>query len=428
MVGIRFSRVDRRAFVSGAAICAFAGLGLMSFSARAQDADDQAEWRQSYETSARISVGREATPVLSPATVAATETAIQTYQSIVARGGWNQVPAAELKLGVRTKAVQALRQRLIVSGDLDPVAGMGQTYDSFVEAAVKRFQIRHGINPTGAVNDETLTALNVSADARLQQLETNIVRLRTFSGDLGDRFVMVNIPAATVETVENGVVYSHHAAGVGKIDRQSPIMQTRATEINFNPFWTVPPSLIKKDLIPKMQADPDYLTAEKIRVFNQEGQEVSPHSINWNSLEATHYKYRQDTGGDINSLGFVRINIPNPYGVYMHDTPSKGIFGDDFRFVSSGCVRVQDVRDYVAWLLKDNPGWGRDQIDQVINSGQRVDVKLEKPVNVYWVYITAWATPDGIVQFRPDVYQRDGAGPGPVASAIPAQPLAMPQD
>ncbi len=400
----------------------------MSFSARAQDADDQAEWRQSYETSARISVGREATPVLSPATVAATETAIQTYQSIVARGGWNQVPAAELKLGVRTKAVQALRQRLIVSGDLDPVAGMGQTYDSFVEAAVKRFQIRHGINPTGAVNDETLTALNVSAEARLQQLETNIVRLRTFSGDLGDRFVMVNIPAATVETVENGVVYSHHAAGVGKIDRQSPIMQTRATEINFNPFWTVPPSLIKKDLIPKMQADPDYLTAEKIRVFNQEGQEVSPHSINWNSLEATHYKYRQDTGGDINSLGFVRINIPNPYGVYMHDTPSKGIFGDDFRFVSSGCVRVQDVRDYVAWLLKDNPGWGRDQIDQVINSGQRVDVKLEKPVNVYWVYITAWATPDGIVQFRPDVYQRDGAGPGPVASAIPAQPLAMPQD
>ena len=131
-------------------------------------------------------------------------------------------------------------------------------------------------------------------------------------------------------------------------------MQTKATEINFNPFWTVPPSLIKKDLIPKMKADPNYLTEEKIRVFNKDGQEVSPSSINWNTDEATHYKYRQDTGADLNSLGFVRINIPNPYGVYMHDTPSKGIFGDDFRFVSSGCVRVQDVRDYVAWLLKDN--------------------------------------------------------------------------
>ncbi len=431
MTGIRFSRVDRRAFLSGAAVCAFAGVGLASFGALAQEAaDDQAEWRQSYETSERISVGRETTPVLSPATVAATEAAIQVYQSIVARGGWNQVPGgAELKIGVKSKAVQALRQRLIGSGDLDPVAGMGQTFDSFVEAAVKRFQVRHGLGPTGVVNDETLAELNVTADARLQQLETNIVRLRAFSGDLGERFVMVNIPAAAVETVENGVVYSHHAAGVGKIDRQSPIMQTKATEINFNPFWTVPPSLIKKDLIPKMQADPNYLTDEKIRVFNQaKGRKSRPSRSTGTPLEATNYKYRQDTGADINSLGFVRINIPNPYGVYMHDTPSKGIFGDDFRFVSSGCVRVQDVRDYVAWLLKDNPGWGRDQIDEVISSGQRVDVKLTTPVNVYWVYITAWATPDGIVQFRPDVYQRDGAGPGPIASAIPAQPLAMPQD
>jgi len=428
MTAIAFPRLDRRAFLSGVAVCAIAGVSLANSGARAQQVDDQAEWRQSYETSDRISVGRESTPTLSAATVAATEQAIQTYQNIVARGGWGAVPAVELRLGVKSKAVQALRQRLIVSGDLDQVAGLGATYDSFVEAAVKRFQVRHGLNPSGAVTDETLAALNVSAEARLQQLQTNIVRLRTFAGDLGERFVMVNIPAAEVETVENGVVYSHHAAGAGKIDRQSPIMQTKATEINFNPFWTVPPSLIKKDLIPKMQADPGYLADEKIRVFNKEGQEVSPKSINWNSLEATNYKYRQDTGGDINSLGFVRINIPNPYGVYMHDTPSKGIFGDDFRFVSSGCVRVQDVRDYVAWLLKDNPGWGRDQIDQAINSGQRVDVKLEKPVNVYWVYITAWATPDGVVQFRPDVYQRDGAGPGPLASAIPAQPLALPQD
>ena len=117
----------------------------------------------------------------------------------------------------------------------------------------------------------------------------------------------------------------------------------------------------------------------------------------------------------------MRINIPNPYGVYMHDTPEKGVFGDDFRFVSSGCVRVQDVRDYVAWLLKDNPGWGRDQIDQAIRSGQRVDVKLTQPVPVYWVYVTAWATPDGIVQFRPDIYQRDGVGPGPARFA-PSRP------
>jgi murein L,D-transpeptidase YcbB/YkuD len=113
----------------------------------------------------------------------------------------------------------------------------------------------------------------------------------------------------------------------------------------------------------------------------------------------------------------VRINIANPYGVYMHDTPTKGIFGDDFRFVSSGCIRVQNVRDYVAWLLKDTPGWDRDHIDAAIRSGDRIDVKLAQPVPVYWVYITAWATPEGLVQFREDIYNRDGLGP--VASAAP---------
>ena len=423
-----FSRVRRRAFLTATATLTL--LTLSTASIFAQDAvGGQAEWRQSYESSERLTVPRETTPVMSAATLAATETAIQQYQDLVARGGWASVPSgAQLKLGVKSKAVQALRERLVLSGDLDQVAGDGPVFDSFVQAAVKRFQIRHGVSPSGVVNEETFTELNVPAEARLQQLETNIVRLRAFSGNLGDRFVMVNIPAAAVETVENGVVYSHHVAGVGKIDRQSPIMQAKATEINFNPFWTVPPSLIRKDLIPKMQADPAYLTDEKIRVFNKEGQEVAPSSINWNSLEATNYKYRQDTGADINSLGFVRINIPNPYGVYMHDTPSKGIFGDDFRFVSSGCVRVQDVRDYVAWLLKDTPGWSRDQIDQVINSGQRLDVKLVQPVNVYWIYITAWATPDGVVQFRPDVYQRDGAGPGPIATAIPEQPTTPAQE
>ena len=216
------------------------------------------------------------------------------------------------------------------------------------------------------------------------------------------------------------MVVSHHQAGVGKIDRQSPVMQAKAVEINFNPFWTVPASIIRKDLIPKMLADPNYLTENHIRMIDKDGQEVPPDSINWNSLDATNYRFRQDPGADFNSLGFVRVNIPNPYGVYMHDTPEKGIFGDDFRFVSSGCVRVQNIRDYVAWLLEDNPGWDRDHIDQVIASGERLDVKLTQPVNVYWVYVTAWAN-DGLVQFRDDIYHRDGFEPatGSIAAAAP---------
>ena len=378
----------------------------------------QAEWAQRYDSDARQQVKRESTPTLSPATVAATEAAVTQYQAIVAQGGWGTVPnVANVHVGSKGPAVSALRHRLQVTGDLEAAAGMSPIFDAYVEAAVKRFQARHGLGQTGIVSKETVTALNIPADLRLKQLETNLVRLRSFSGELGQRFVMANIPAASVETVENGVVFSHHVAGVGKVDRQSPVMQTKATDINFNPYWTVPASIIRKDLIPKMQADANYLTDNHIRIFNKDNQEVSSSSINWHSMDATNYKYREDPGIN-NSLGVVRINISNPYGVYMHDTPTKGVFGDDFRFVSSGCIRVQNVRDYVAWLLKDNPGWDRDKIDAAIRSGERIDVKLVANIPVYWVYITAWATPDGVVQFRDDIYNRDGLGaPGTIASA-----------
>jgi murein L,D-transpeptidase YcbB/YkuD len=368
----------------------------------------QAEWAQSYDAAARLTVSRSTTPILSEATVAATEAAIDRYREIVANGGWPTVPNQQLRLGSNGPAVSALRRRLIVSGDIGPETGTSPVFDSYVEAAVRRFQARHGVIETGVVNQQTLTALNAPAETRLRQLETNLVRLRSFSHDLGNRYVTANIPAAQVETVENGQVVTHHIAGVGKIDRQSPVMQTKAYQINFNPFWTVPASVIRKDLIPKMQADPNYLRDNHIRVYNKEGQELQPEQINWRSLDALNYKFRQDIGGDFNSLGVVRIDIANPYGVYMHDTPAKGVFGDDYRFVSSGCIRLQNVRDYVAFLLRDTPGWDRDAIDRAIASGERLDVKINPAVPVYWVYITAWGTPDGVTQFRDDIYQRDG--------------------
>ena len=420
-------KVTKFCFTHGAAkraplIGALAASFFFSPGARAasQDPwDGQAEWAQHYDAAERLTVSRSSTPILSVQTVAATESAIEQYQQIVANGGWPMTPGgAQLRLGSNGPAVSILRRRLIASADIGPETGFSPVFDSYVEAAVRRFQARHGIIETGVVTTQTLTALNVPAELRLRQLETNLVRLRSFSRDLGNRYVTANIPAASVETVENGAVVTHHIAGVGKIDRQSPVMQTKAIQINFNPFWTVPASVIRKDLIPKMQADPNYLHDNHIRVYNKDNQELQPEQINWRSLDALNYRFRQDTGGDFNSLGVVRIDIANPYGVYMHDTPSKGIFGDDFRFVSSGCIRLQNVRDYVAWLLKETPGWDRDHIDEVIRSGERVDVKLQPQVPVYWVYVTAWGSPDGATQFREDIYQKDGlnAAPGPVAA------------
>ncbi|MEJ0093447.1 MAG: L,D-transpeptidase family protein [Methylocella sp.] len=395
---------------------------------------EQAEWAQRYDADPHLAVTRSNTPVLSPQTLAATEQAIESYRQIVANGGWNMVPATHvLQLGVNGSAVVALRKRLAASDDLDASAGASPIFDSYVDAAVKHFQARHGLLQTGVVSKETFAALNIPADVRLHQLEINLVRLRSYSGNLGERFVMANIPAMAVETVENGVVATHHEAGVGKIDRQSPVMMTKAIDINFNPYWTVPVSIIRKDLIPRMQKDANYLSDHKIRIFNKSGEEVEASQIDWNSLDAVNYKFRQDPGGDINSLGVVRININNPYGVYMHDTPEKGVFGDDVRFVSSGCIRVQNVRDYVTWLLKDTPGWDREHIDEAIRSGQRIDAKIATPIPVYWVYVTAWATPDGLAQFREDIYQRDGFGPvasnasapAPLEQAIQPQPAAQ---
>jgi L,D-transpeptidase YcbB len=411
--------LTRRATLTG-----FLGFAFTASAAPfARAAGDQAEWLQNYDSASTMRVQRSTTPILSPQALAATEQMIERYRDIVARGGWQPVSGAErLRVGAKGPAVAALRQRLIVTGDLDPAAGTSAVYDSYVEAAVRRFQARHGLGMTGSMNSSTVQAMNVRADVRMRQLEVNAVRLRSYSGNLGQRFVIVNIPAALVETVENGQVMTRHAAGVGKIDRQSPIMNAKIVEINFNPFWTVPASIIKKDLIPRMQKEPNYLTENKIRIFNGET-EIQPSQVNWRSDEATRYRFRQDPGVDLNSMGFVRINIPNPHGVYMHDTPAKGIFGDDFRFVSSGCVRVQNVREYVAWILKDNPGWDLEKIEATIQGGQRVDARPAAPVPVFWTYITAWSTPDGLVQFRDDIYQRDGVGaPGAMAAATPVQP------
>ena len=395
-------------------------LALMSGAATAAAAPalaQQAEWRQSYDAGARNAVARSSTPMLSAEALQATEQAIVAYRDLAARGGWPQVQLPDrMNVGAKGPGVVALRRRLIVTGDLDAAAGESSIYDSYVEAGVRRFQSRVGLSTTGAINRATVAALNVPIDRRIRQLETNVVRLRSWSGNLGGRYVVANIPAATVETVENGHVATRHAAGVGKIDRQSPLLQTKIPEVNFNPTWTVPASIIRKDLIPTMRKQPNYLTENKIRIISPNGGEIAPASVNWNSDEATRYTFRQDPGGEFNSLGFVRINIPSPHGVYMHDTPSKGIFGDDYRFVSSGCMRVQNVRDYVAWLLKNTPGWDRAKIDETIQSGQRVNARIADPVACYWVYVTAWATPDGGVQFRDDIYNKDGLGPAPVAA------------
>lgn len=408
-----FGRRGRVAMAAGAALM----VALGASGALAQDPisdvlrQQNGEWSEGFDVGNRdASEVRTATPILSTETLATMELAIQTYEAIVAQGGWPIVPAEEgLKIGMRHPAVPILRQRLIVTDDLPKEAGYSDSFDSYVQTAVRHFQARHGIPADGIVGPTTFAALNVPAQVRLNQLHTNLQRLRELLPSVPARFVMVNIPGAAVEAVENDTVQLRHTAIVGKVDRPSPILATRIVEVNFNPFWTVPASIIRKDLIPLMQKNPNYLTEQHIRIYNQQGTELPPQQVNWNSDEATNYMFRQDPG-DFNSLGHIRMNVISQHGVYMHDTPNKTLFGDEYRFESSGCVRVQNIQELVNWMLRDTPGWGRAEIESAVKSGQRIDVRLNQPMPVFWTYLTAWSMGDRVVHFRNDIYLQDGIG------------------
>jgi L,D-transpeptidase YcbB len=415
------SAITRRSFLTSAASGLAAGtLVRAAAAAEGQTSDQMLDelMRENQEnglgsgfdnSSRNVRLPKKSLPTLSPSTAETTQASVAQYEAIVAKGGWANVPASAdgLRVGARGPAVPSLRTRLSLAGDLELNSGEAQVFDSYVDAAVRRFQVRHGLHADGIVHEPTLHALNVPAEQRLAQLRTNAVRLKALTGNLGNRIVVANIPAAQIEAIENGVAVTRHTAVAGKPDRPSPDVRSKITQINFNPFWTVPVSIIRKDLIPKMRAEPDYLTKNHIRIFDPRSNELQPSQIDWYSTEAVNYKFKQDAG-DFNSLGSMKINFPSPDGVYMHDTPSKNLFGEDFRFASSGCMRVQNVRELVYWILAETQGWSKAEIDEVIKSGERKDAKVAKPLPLYWVYVTAWATPDGVVQFRDDIYNRDG--------------------
>jgi L,D-transpeptidase YcbB len=414
MKSIERMKMDRRYFIAGLGAAFAVGLPTgghaQSVIKDVLSSKKRGNWDDQFDAQAsqkKTKVG-STLPIFSPQTATNIEAEMLEYQNIVAQGGWPQVPATKkLKLGVNDAAVSALRQRLMVSGDLSATAGLGTAFDSYVDAAVKRFQARHGFPSDGVIGKYTFAAMNVSADVRLGQLQTNLVRLRSMQGFLGQRYVMVNIPAAQIEVVENGRVTQRHTAIVGKIDRQTPILNSKITNVVINPYWNAPVSIVQKDIIPEMRKNPSYLVDNNIHLIGPDGQEIDPVNVDWSTNEAANYRFRQDPGSN-SAMASMKINFPNPHDVYMHDTPKQGLFNKMLRFESSGCVRVQNVRDLGTWLLRDTPGWGRKDIEAAIATGGNQEVPLAEPVPVYFTYITAWSTGDGVAHFRDDIYQRDG--------------------
>ena len=367
---------------------------------------------------------------VSPEAAQRLQDAIGAYQRIVDAGGWPAIKKGQtLHLGDQDEVVGVLRKRLAISGDLTKGSKSDWMLDDGVQAALIRFQRRHGLPPNGGLDVRTVYALNVSAEDRLTQLRVSLQRMQEFvARGLPDRFVMVNIPAMELQAVDEGRIALKSRVIVGRLERQTPGVAAKIQGLNFFPYWKVPVSVAFKDLIPKLGKDPEYLAREHIRVLSDpEGVEVDPHAVDWSQPKFLNIRFRQDPG-NFNALGLVRIDMPNPDDVYMHDTPLKDLFRRPQRAFSAGCVRVQRIFDLVTWLASTNGDWDRARVDSTLAAGYALDVKLNKPVNVYFVYQTAWVDTEMGISFRSDLYARDGSEPASVArdtsEPVPQQGLA----
>ncbi len=362
------------------------------------------------EARSAAALALSADPVFDEGTFARIKEALLGYSGIQVRGGWPSLPSdAKFAPGASGPDVALLRRRLVITDDLAPEQEAGDLYDDTVVEAVKRFQLRHGLEATGAVGAQTLRALNVPVGARIRQLEASLERLLGVDFVFAERYVVVNIPAAFVEAVGNNKVQRRYRVIVGKIDKPSPTLTASITAVNLNPTWTVPLSITKTEILRHMRKDPSYLSRMHMRVIGAHDEDIDPRSIDWASDRSPNFTIRQDSG-NYNALGNLKIDMPNPYSVYMHDTDVRRLFDDDYRFDSHGCTRVDNVRDLAAWILQDGPpGWNRAAIDAGIATGVLKVINLPHKIPVAWVYLTGWVTRDGTVQFREDVYRHDEA-------------------
>ncbi|MGQ0672006.1 MAG: L,D-transpeptidase family protein [Hyphomicrobium sp.] len=337
------------------------------------------------------------------------QAAIDRYRQIVAAGGWPRFPdRATLRPGDSGANVVTLRQRLKASGDLAASTRNDTMFDSDVEAAVKRYQSRNGLEPTGIVFGITQRSLNVPADTRLKQLETNLARMQGLTPRLAaePRHIVMNSASFELQASNGGQIEVVTRTIAGKRATPTPVVSATVRAINILPYWHVPGSIAKAALVPAVRKDPSYLYKERIRVFSSfGGEEVDPATINWWGPEAERYVFRQDPGPQ-NALGVLRFDMPNKHIVYMHDTPMKGLFDYFERAYSAGCVRLHGYLELAAWIIDGQPEGTRAALEGAIAAGVGKTIKAARPVPVHFIYLTAWADEQG-VQFRNDLYNQD---------------------
>jgi len=359
---------------------------------------------------------------------AALKRALAAMRETVQRGGWETVaPGPKLEFGVRNARVAQLRRRLEGSGDLAPDGAVeDEMFDAGLRNAVVRFQARHGLDADGVVGPATLAAANVSARQRQRQIVVNLERWRWLPQDLGERYILVNIPAFTAVVIEKGKPVLEMRAVVGRQFRRTPVFSARMTYLVLNPYWEVPPSLAVQDKLPEIRKDPSYLARQNMRVYSgwgAEARELDPGDIDWSVVNAQRFPYRlRQDPGPLNALGRAKFMFPNPHNVYLHDTPQRDHFARAMRSFSSGCIRIETPLELAAYLLAEDPAWSPERIWKTVEKNETTTLTLRRGIAVHLLYWTAWADANGVMHFREDIYGRDRR----VSEALRAEPPALP--
>ena len=349
-------------------------------------------------------------------------TALGHYRALALAGHYPRLEVGPtLRRGDEDPRVVALREQLVLLGDMEVPAFAGEAYfDGDLEEAVRRFQQRHGLAADGAVGPATRARLNVSPEARAEQLRINLERWRWMPRELGERHIRVNIAGFSMQAFESGEPVINQRVVVGRDYRRTPVFTGNMTYLVLSPSWEVPPRLAVRDILPEIQRNPDHLEQKGFQVLRGWGAEeepVDPETVDWASLSRHHFPYRlRQKPGPQNAMGQVKYMFPNRHNVYLHDTPARELFKRPARAFSSGCIRVEDPDALTAWLLADHPAWDGEAVRRVLDEGRERTVSLRRGVPVHLQYWTAWADEEGVIHFRDDLYDRDPA----VAAALAA--------
>ena len=379
-------------------------------------------------TETEVVASQNQIPMLSPTSDTALKASQEKYASIAAQGGFPPIPRGSYRNGSKGAGVGALNQHLFMEGYLRAEGTQGefaQLYTNATEEAVSHFQRNMGLSVTGKVDNATLSELNISADERLRTIAANIPRLAIYEKELGDRYLVVNVPAQQLETVSAGKVFSRHNVIVGRPERPSPVVMTALATIKFNPYWNAPVSIVERDILPKMVSGTQVLTDMNMKVFEggPNGAEVDPSTVKFTPANIDKYLFRQEPGPH-SAMATAKIEFPSTFGIYLHDTPEPQLFKTANRFYSSGCIRVEKMPLLVEWVLNGQDGFNAPKISTMAETLERLDVPLATPPQLRVAYLTAWPTAGGTVAFRKDIYNMDSSGftvgqPMPVGESSP---------